>query len=292
MVNRKLLKKLDTVVQDKKRTIIMGVINLSLDSFSKDGTQDKTQIYTQVKSFIENGADIIDLGAQSSRPLNTAKMESSIFGEKWGVESSEISAEKEMEILLPIVDFLVEEFDVLLSIDTYRSNVAYESLVHGASIINDIWGLKYDAEIAKVISQYEGKLVIMHNQENNIYNSMLTDVAKSLLDSINVAKINGLKQNDIILDPGFGFGKNVQQNLTLLNHLDYFSQLGYPLMIGTSRKSAIGSVLNSPVDDRLEGTAATIAVAIAKGVDIVRIHDVVSIAKTVKMTDAIIRGID
>jgi dihydropteroate synthase len=121
---------------------------------------------------------------------------------------------------------------------------------------------------------------------------LLTDVAKSLLDSVNVAKIKGLKQNDIILDPGFGFGKNVQQNLTLLNHLDYFSQLGYPLMIGTSRKSAIGSVLNSPIDDRLEGTAATIAVAIAKGVDIVRIHDVVSIAKTVKMTDAIIRGID
>ena len=290
MVNAKLLKDLDEVLETKNRTIIMGVVNLSLDSFSKDGTRDLDKINKQCELFIDNGAEIIDIGAQSSRPSSNAILESEIFGKKWGGEPNYIDSEKEIEILLPILNSISKNFDVLISVDTYRSDVAYESFMNGASIINDIWGLKYDPKIDQIVSEFKGKLIIMHNQEGNIYNHMIDDIKNSLIMSSEIAIKSGLDKKNIILDPGLGFGKDVNQNLWLLKNLNEFLELDYPLMIGSSRKSFIGAVLNSPINDRIEGTAATVSISIAKGADIVRVHDVVEISKTVKMTDAIIRG--
>ena len=290
MVNDKLLQDLDEVLETKNRTIIMGVVNLSLDSFSKDGTRDLDKINKQCELFIDNGAEIIDIGAQSSRPSSNAILESEIFGKKWGGEPNYIDSEKEIEILLPILNSISKNFDVLISVDTYRSDVAYESFLNGASIINDIWGLKHDEKIAQIVSEFKGKLIIMHNQEGNIYNHMIDDIKNSLIISSEIAIKSGLDKNNIILDPGLGFGKDVNQNLWLLKNLNEFLELDYPLMIGSSRKSFIGAVLNSPINDRIEGTAATVSISIAKGADIVRVHDVVEISKTVKMTDAIIRG--
>ena len=290
MVNDKLLKDLDQVLETKNRTIIMGVVNLSLDSFSKDGTRDLDKINKQCELFINNGAEIIDIGAQSSRPSSNAILESEIFGKKWGGEPNYIDSEKEIEILLPILNSISKNFDVLISVDTYRSDVAYESFLNGASIINDIWGLKHDEKIAQIVSEFKGKLIIMHNQEGNIYNHMIDDIKNSLIMSSEIAIKSGLDKKNIILDPGLGFGKDVNQNLWLLKNLNEFLELDYPLMIGSSRKSFIGAVLNSPINDRIEGTAATVSISIAKGADIVRVHDVVEISKTVKMTDAIIRG--
>ena len=290
MVNAKLLKDLDEVLETKNRTIIMGVVNLSLDSFSKDGTRDLDKINKQCELFIDNGAEIIDIGAQSSRPSSNAILESEIFGKKWGGEPNYIDSEKEIEILLPILNSISKNFDVLISVDTYRSDVAYESFMNGASIINDIWGLKHDEKIAQIVSEFKGKLIIMHNQEGNIYNHMIDDIKNSLIISSEIAIKSGLDKKNIILDPGLGFGKDVNQNLWLLKNLNEFLELDYPLMIGSSRKSFIGAVLNSPINDRIEGTAATVSISIAKGADIVRVHDVVEISKTVKMTDAIIRG--
>ena len=290
MVNDKLLKDLDQVLETKNRTIIMGVVNLSLDSFSKDGTRDLDKINKQCELFIDNGAEIIDIGAQSSRPSSNAILESEIFGKKWGGEPNYIDSEKEIEILLPILNSISKNFDVLISVDTYRSDVAYESFLNGASIINDIWGLKHDEKIAQIVSEFKGKLIIMHNQEGNIYNHMIDDIKNSLIISSEIAIKSGLDKKNIILDPGLGFGKDVKQNLWLLKNLNKFLDLDYPLMIGSSRKSFIGAVLNSPINDRIEGTAATVSISIAKGADIVRVHDVVEISKTVKMTDAIIRG--
>ena len=290
MVNAKLLKDLDEVLETKNRTIIMGVVNMSLDSFSKDGTRDLDKINKQCELFIDNGAEIIDIGAQSSRPSSNAILESEIFGKKWGGEPNYIDSEKEIEILLPILNSISKNFDVLISVDTYRSDVAYESFLNGASIINDIWGLKHDEKIAQIVSEFKGKLIIMHNQEGNIYNHMIDDIKNSLIMSSEIAIKSGLDKKNIILDPGLGFGKDVKQNLWLLKNLNKFLDLDYPLMIGSSRKSFIGAVLNSPINDRIEGTAATVSISIAKGADIVRVHDVVEISKTVKMTDAIIRG--
>ena len=290
MVNDKLLKDLDQVLETKNRTIIMGVVNLSLDSFSKDGTRDLDKINKQCELFIDNGAEIIDIGAQSSRPSSNAILESEIFGKKWGGEPNYIDSEKEIEILLPILNSISKNFDVLISVDTYRSDVAYESFLNGASIINDIWGLKHDEKIAQIVSECKGKLIIMHNQEGNIYNQMIDDIKNSLIISSEIAIKSGLDKKNIILDPGLGFGKDVKQNLWLLKNLNKFLDLDYPLMIGSSRKSFIGAVLNSPINDRIEGTAATVSISIAKGADLVRVHDVVEISKTVKMTDAIIRG--
>ena len=290
MVNIKLLNKLDTVLETRQRTLIMGVINLSLDSFSKDGTQELDIINRKCESFIKHEVDIIDIGAQSSRPLLTATYESQTFGEKWGGNPNKINSQKEIDILLPVLDSINKNFDVLVSVDTYRSDVAYASFLNGASIINDISGLNADPKLAEIIADYKGKLIIMHNQDNNDYKNMISEIKQSLIRSTEIAIKSGIKKKNIILDPGFGFGKNIEQNLCLLNNLDSFLELDYPLLVGTSRKSFIGAVINAPINRRVEGTAATVSISIAKGADIVRVHDVVEISKTVKMTDAIIRG--
>jgi len=276
------------------RTYVMGVLNLTPDSFSGDGllsTRNPIRAgRQQAKQFVEDGADILDLGAESSRP---------------GAIS--ISVEEELERLLPILDALREEHrDVIMSVDTNKSEVAEEVLEHGADWINDIWGLKRNPLLAQVAAKYHAPMILMHNRQefgkvekseqlgghyvDTHYQDVVEEVKAELLESVQLALKAGIPQEHIILDPGIGFGKNVEQNLELMRRLDEIKTLGYPLLIGPSRKSFIGYTLNLPPDQRVEGTAAAVAISITRGVDIVRVHDVKEMVRVARMADAIVRA--
>jgi len=278
-----------------KKTYVMGIINLTPDSFSGDGTlQDRDPFqYTleKAKQFLENGADILDIGAESSRP-----------------GSKPISASLELRRLLPILKALKKEnVRGIISIDTYKAKVAKQCLENGADWINDIWGFRKDANLADILSQYDAPIVLMHNRskpgavKNNErlgsvyqgadYYNFMEEIKNDLLKSVSLALKAGINKKNIILDPGIGFGKTVQQNLALINRLGEIKVLGYPILIGPSRKSFLGAILDLPVEERLEGTAASIAIGIARGADIVRVHDVKSIARVVKITDALTRHV-
>ncbi len=276
-----------------KRTYVMGVLNFTPDSFSGDGVlQEQDPIQYALKKanqFLEDGADILDIGAESSRP-----------------GSKPISAAVELERLLPILITLKKEnTGGIISIDTYKAEVARQCLENGADWINDIWGFKKDKDLAMVVSQYNVPVILMHNRsksravENNErlgasyqgadYSNFMEEIKNDLLESVSIAHKAGVNQENIILDPGIGFGKTVQQNLALINRLDEIKALGYPVMIGPSRKSFLGRILDLPIEERLEGTAASIAVGITRGADIVRVHDVKQMARIVKVTDALTR---
>jgi dihydropteroate synthase len=276
-----------------KRTYVMGIINLTPDSFSGDGIlqeQDPIQhALEKAKQFLENGADILDIGAESSRP-----------------GSKPISAALELERLLPVLKALKKEgVTGIISIDTYKAEVARQCLENGADWINDIWGLRKDAGLANILSQYNAPVILMHNRskpgavKNNervgasyqgaAYSNFMEEIKNDLLESVSLALKAGICKENIILDPGIGFGKTVEQNLALINRLYEIKALGYPIMIGPSRKSFLGLILNLPAEERLEGTAASITVGIARGADIVRVHDVKYMVRTVKVADALIR---
>ncbi len=278
-----------------KRTYVMGVLNLTPDSFSGDGIlQDRNPIQyalEKAERFLEDGADILDIGAESSRP-----------------GSKQISAAVELERLLPVLKTLKKEnAGGIISIDTYKAEVARQCLENGADWINDIWGFKKDKDLAIVVSQYDVPVILMHNRskhsavENNerlgasyqgaVYSDFMEEIKNDLLESVSIAHKAGVNKENIILDPGIGFGKTVEQNLALINRLDEIKALGYPVMIGPSRKSFLGRILDLPVEDRLEGTAASIVVGIARGADIVRVHDVKYMARVVKVTDALTRHV-
>jgi len=278
-----------------KRTYVMGIINLTPDSFSGDGTlQENNPIefaLKQAKQFLHDGADILDLGAESSRPGSTP-----------------ISSEEELDRLLPVISALkAEDIDGIISIDTYKPEVARQCLEKGAHWINDIWGLKKSPALASIIAEYNAQVILMHNRskigaiahhtaagdsyESADYSNFMEEVKNDLLESAAIATHAGIDRQNIILDPGIGFGKTVEQNLQLINHLEEIKSLGYPVLIGPSRKSFIGHVLDAPVDERLEGTAASLSVGIACGADIVRVHDVKMMTRIVRMTDALVRGI-
>ncbi len=257
-----------------RRTYVMGIINLSPDSFSGDGLgSDIPAIVDQALRFQDQGADILDLGAQSTRPGHTP-----------------ITAEEELTRLLPALDAVAPRVSIPISVDTYRAPVARSAVQAGAAIINDIWGLKADPALAEVAASAQVPLILMHNQETTQYQDLLPDIFASLADSVQVAQRAGVPQEAIILDPGIGFGKTPEHNLEILRRLDEFSVLGYPLLVGTSRKSTIGLVLGLPADQRVEGTAATVALSIAGGADLVRVHDVKEMVRVCRMTDAIVRG--
>jgi dihydropteroate synthase len=230
-------------------------------------------IVGQAQRFQEEGADFLDVGAESTRP---------------GHEP--ISADEELRRLIPALEAVAAIARVPVSVDTYKSEVARRALESGAVIINDIWGLKADPRLAVVAAEAGAPLVLMHNQETRQYRDLLPDIFASLRHSVEVAKRAGVPQENIILDPGIGFGKSPDHNLEILERLDEFQALGYPLLVGTSRKSTIGLVLGLPVDQRLEGTAATVALSIARGADIVRVHDVKEMVRVCRMSDAIVRG--
>ena len=259
------------------KTYVMGIVNVTNDSFSGDGIGYNPQIATdQALKFQDEGADFIDVGAESTRPPN-------IYS-----NVKRVTVEEEIERVLPVIELMSDKLDIPISIDTYKSDVARRALESGASLINDIWGLRYD-EMVNVALEYECPVIVMHNQENTFYNNLIQDIISKLKITIDSAIKKGMGKQNIIVDPGIGFGKTSEQNIEVLKRLNEFGDLGQPLLIGTSRKSFIGNVLNASIQDRLEGTSATVALAISSGADIIRVHDVKEMVKVAKMADAIIR---
>jgi len=265
----------NTTFQWGSRTYIMGIINATPDSFSGDGLGgDIEAAVAQALRFVDEGADILDIGGESTRPRHTP-----------------ISADEEIARVIPVLSAVRAVVDIPISIDTYKSQVAAAALDAGADMINDIWGLKRDPALARLAAQWGVPIVLMHNQQGTEYENLLADIIVSLHESCLTALAMGVPPEQIIIDPGIGFGKNWGQNLVILRRLHMLTTLGYPMLLGASRKSTIGRILGDlPPDQRVEGTAATVALGIAGGTDIVRVHDVQAMVRVARMTDAIVRG--
>lgn len=262
------------------RTLIMGILNVTPDSFTDGGRYDTLDsALLQAERMAEEGADIIDIGGESTRP---------------GVRP--VPLKEEMGRTIPVIKRLVKRIDLPISIDTYKSQVAREALGSGASLVNDISALRMDKGMAGVVSRYKAPLVLMHMQgrpsnmqKNPQYGDVVGEIISFLRERVAFAKEKGIDEERIIVDPGIGFSKTTEHNLEIFNRLSEFRSLGRPILIGPSRKSVIGNVLNLPVEERLEGTAATVAASILNGADIIRVHDVKEIKRVVDMTDAILR---
>jgi dihydropteroate synthase len=275
------------------QTYVMGILNLSPDSFSGDGffVDDETGCDAAVEQgqrFVSDGAHILDVGGESTRPGSIA-----------------VSTQEEMRRVLPVIEALASKLSVPIAVDTYKADVAAAALECGASIVNDVWGLRMDAAMGRVVAKYNAPLILMHNRSHpssavqqarlggryvgSKYDDLLGDISIELLESVHMAKSVGIPGHQIIVDPGIGFGKTVEQNLCLVNSLEHFRGLGFPILIGPSRKSFIGFTLDLAPQERLEGTAAAVAIAIARGADIVRVHDVRAMARVARMTDAMVR---
>lgn len=265
-----------------RRTCIMGILNVTPDSFSDGGKYTTTEsAHQKAIQMIEDGADIIDIGGESTRPKGL-----------YGNGAKKISSQEEMDRVLPVIEKISSSIDTILSIDTYKSEVAQEALKAGVSMVNDISGLSFDHNIAAVVSQYNAALVIMHiqgtpetMQADPSYDDVVAEVRSFLEHSVDKAKAAGVRS--IIVDPGIGFGKNLKHNLTLLKNLSLLKDLGQPILIGTSRKGFLGSLLELPVDQRIEGTAASVAVAMLNGANIIRVHDVKEMKRVAVVVDAI-----
>lgn len=273
------LKIKDNYIDFQNRTLIMGILNVTPDSFYDGGKYlSVDECLKRIEQMIEEGADIIDIGAESTRP-----------------GSKSVSSDEELNRIVPILEESIKSFETIFSVDTTKSLVAKEVLELGVPIINDISGLKFDPEIANYVSKHNATLVLMHipahpsvMQNHTDYDSLIEDIIVSLSQSIDTATKNGVNLENIVIDPGIGFGKTAEQNLEVLIKLNDFLALQRPILIGTSRKSFIGKLLGDlPVEKRLEGTAATVATAIANGASIVRVHDVYEMKLVAKMTDSI-----
>lgn len=257
-----------------ERTYIMGILNVTPDSFSDGGKFNEIEAaVAQAKKLVEDGADIIDIGGESTRP---------------GAEY--VTEEEEIKRVVPIIKAIKEQLDVIISIDTYKSKTAEEAVKAGADIINDIWGAKYDKNIAKVAAKYNVPIILMHNRQPKPYENLMKDVVADLQESIDIAIKAGVKKENIILDPGIGFAKTYEENLIVMNNCEIIKEMGYPILLGTSRKSMIGLTLNLPVNERVEGTLATTVMGIMKGLEFVRVHDVLENKRVAVMTDAILRA--
>ncbi len=274
------------------RTYVMGILNITPDSFSGDGLiaamPPEIAALEQARAFLSAGCDILDVGGESTRP---------------GAQT--VSAEEEAARVAPVIAAIRSETDALISIDTYKASVAEAAIRAGADIINDVWGLRADPGMASVAARRGVPLILMHNRSNPAsvevrerlgsayagarYDNFLEDMKRDLLESVALARAAGIPDEKIILDPGIGFGKSVAQNLELIDRLDAVRALGFPVLLGPSRKSFIGYTLDLPPDQRAEGTAAAVAVGIARGADIVRVHDVAMMVRVARMTDAIVR---
>lgn len=276
-----------------KRTYVMGILNVTPDSFSGDGLLSLENTVKaaleQSQRFIEAGADILDIGGESTRP-----------------GASAVDENKETARVLPVIEALRNSYPkILISIDTYKAAVADTALQHGADWINDVWALRADPRMADVAAARKAPIILMHNRSKpeqaeletrlggryigSVYTDLIDDVRKELLESAVIARAAGVDDSRIILDPGIGFGKTVGQNLELVDRLDELKHLGYPILLGASRKSFIGYTLDLPPSERVEGTAAVCAVGIARGADIIRVHDVEVMVRVARMTDAIVR---
>ncbi len=257
-----------------KRTYIMGILNFTPDSFSDGGVFNNLDIAIRhVKKMIDYGADIIDVGGESTRPNHT-----------------QVGEQEEINRVVPIIKAIRERFDIPISIDTYKAKVAERALEAGANLINDVWGFKKEEDMAKVAAKYNVPCCLMHNRDNKDYKNLIEDILDDLKESISIAKEAGVKDENIILDPGIGFAKTYEENLDVMDNLEKLKELGYPILLGTSRKSMIGITLNLPIEQRVEGTIATTVIGIMKGAcDFVRVHDVLENSRAAKMTDAIVR---
>ena len=257
-----------------KKTYIMGILNVTPDSFSDGGDFSSVDIaVNHAKEMIKQGADIIDLGGESTRP-----------GHNY------VDAKEELKRITPVIKKLKEEIDTPISVDTYKADVADASLELGVEMINDVWGLRKDENMANIIAKHDAYVCIMHNQDGSEYDKDIMESIKDfLLESIEIGLNAGIKKEKIVLDPGIGFGKTFDQNLEVLRRLEELKDLGYPVLLGTSRKSVIGSVLNVEPKERVEGTIATTVLGIRDGVDIVRVHDIKENIRAAKMADAIYR---
>ncbi|HYH01775.1 MAG TPA: dihydropteroate synthase [Bacillota bacterium] len=260
------------------RSYVMGIMNITPDSFSQDGLYRQTDVIdravTQAVQMIADGADILDLGAESTRP-----------------GAPPVDAAEEARRLFPVLKELVNTVDVPISIDSYKPEIAEKAIEYGAALINDIWGLRSpddpEFRMAKVVAEADIPVVIMHNQIQAGYENVIHEVITSLRRSIEIALTMGIDLNKIIVDPGIGFAKSYQDNLMLLHHLDQLKILERPILLGVSRKSVIGKTLDLPVEERLEGTIAANVWGVAKGANLVRVHDVKAISRAIKMCDAI-----
>ncbi|PSJ67250.1 dihydropteroate synthase [Brevibacillus brevis] len=257
-----------------ERTLVMGILNVTPDSFSDGGRYvDVEAALAQARAMVEAGADLIDIGGESTRPGSEAVDEAT-----------------ELDRVLPVIRMLSRELSVPLSIDTYKAAVAELAILEGAHIINDVWGAKRDPRMAEVAARLDVPIILMHNREDTDYHDFFPNYIKDLRESVQIALQAGVKQERIILDPGIGFVRTVEQNLETMRRLDDLVGLGYPVLLATSRKRMIGHVLDLPVDERVEGTAATVALGAAKGCHMVRVHDVKEMKRVTKMMDAMLKG--
>jgi dihydropteroate synthase len=274
-----------------QRTYVMGIMNMTPDSFSGDGLleSDLAQAVEQARQFVADGADILDLGGESTRP-----------------GSKPVTAEEEARRVIPAIRAVREALaDTPISVDTYRAGVAAAALEAGATWVNDVWGLRMDPDMPGLVARAGCPVVIMHNrskpkdvaQEERLggryigihYDDLLADVRAELAGQVEHALASGVRAEQIIIDPGLGFGKTIEQNLELVDRLGELKSLGFPILIGPSRKSFVGYSLDLPPAERLEGTAAAVAIGIDRGADIIRVHDVRAMARIAKMTDLIVR---
>ena len=259
---------------ENNHTYIMGILNVTPDSFSDGGKFNHLdQALTHVGEMIRDGADVVDIGGESTRPGYT-----------------KISDEEEIARVVPVIEAVKREFDIPVSIDTYKSGVARAAAEAGADLINDIWGLKYDEKMAGVIAEKQLACCLMHNRENVEYRNFMEEMKQDLRGTVALAKAAGIAQDKIILDPGVGFAKSYENNLEAILRLTEVKELGYPVLLGTSRKSVIGLTLDLPAAEREEGTLVTTVFAVQAGCMFVRVHDVRENARAVKMAEAILRA--
>lgn len=254
------------------RCYIMGILNVTPDSFSDGGkfnTLDAALHHAE--EMIRDGADIIDIGGESTRPGHQV-----------------ITDEEEISRVTPVIEAVKSHFDVPVSVDTYKGPVAEAALQSGADLVNDIWGFKHDVRVAQLTARYDAACCLMHNRRQAVYHDFLKDVSSDLQESVHIAREAGVAEDKIILDPGVGFGKTYEMNLEIINHLETLNGLGYPVLLGTSRKSVIGLTLELPSDQRVEGTLATTVIGVMKGCAFVRVHDVKENRRIIQMTEAIL----
>ena len=255
-----------------ERTYIMGILNATPDSFSDGGKYNEIDMAVKrVEEMINQGADIIDVGGESTRP---------------GFEV--VGVEDEINRVVPVIKAIKEKFDIPVSIDTYKAKTAEAAIKAGADIINDIWGFKKDKEMAAVAAKYDVPCILMHNREDKPYQNLMQDVKSDLEESIKIAIDAGVKEENIILDPGIGFAKTYEENLIVMKNLKEIRDMGYPVLLGTSRKSMIGNTLNLPVDQRVEGTLVTTVMGIMAGCEFIRVHDILENKRACVMTDKIL----
>lgn len=252
---------------------IMGILNVTPDSFSDGGKwNDLEKAKKHTADMIAEGASIIDVGGESTRPGHR-----------------QISVQEEIERVAPVIEMIRKNFDIPVSIDSYKSPVVEEALKLGADLVNDIWGLKYDQKVAELIAHYEVPCCLMHNRSNTEYDHFLDDLCHDMKESVAIAKQAGISDQQIILDPGIGFGKTYEQNLIAIHHLERLVDLGYPVLLAASRKSVIGLTLDLPADERVEGTLVTTVLGVQKKASFIRVHDVKENMRAIRMTQAILR---